>query len=598
MDLFEKNLELLRKTEPGLAQRVAAQPVSENVKVVQSKSGHLVPQLNSISLHSIYRPVQEAEKLVTDFSELPGKLSVVMGLGFGYHVLELLKKVEGKVYVVEPLMTLFRAFLSVVDLTPFLPRVVFHIAEEPARIISKIPSNNWNCFTHKASYRFSEKYYLLLEKASEVHDLLKESSLKVLVVNPIYGGSLPTAKFCASALKNLGHEVVSVNCEDYAEAFFATQKVTKNLKNSEVLSKMLMNFLNEIIVAKAVDLKPDLILGLAQAPLSPEGIARLKTLGAPVAFWFVEDFRTLGYWEQVAGYYDHFFTIQRDSFFEELEKRDIKNYYYLPQACAPSVHRSLALGEVDRQKFSADLSFMGAAYYNRRQSFPRLLDYDFKIWGTEWDLSSAIGKKVENKNDRVSTEDCVKIYNCGKINLNLHSSTFHQDVNPNGDFVNPRTFEIAACGGFQLVDERSELVHLFQPGEEIVTFKDIEDLKNKIDYYLEYKDERKAIAAKSRIKAVSEHSFERRLEEMLVHIFQNSLQKLKDSLESRANTIDVLVEHAGEASELGTYLKSFGSKSNFNLKTVVERIESEEGDLTKNELLLLMVDQVVKEDNS
>ncbi len=596
MDFFENNLELLRKTDPGLAQRVSSQPISENVKVVQSKSGDPVPQLNAISLHSVYRPVQEAEKLAAQFSEATHKPTVVMGLGFGYHILELLKKVEGKIYVVEPLMTLFRVFLSEVDLAPFLPRVVFHIAEEPARVLSKIPSNDWNCFVHKASYRFSEKYYQLLEKASEVQDLLKRSSLKVLVVNPIYGGSLPTAKFCSSALQNLGHEVVSVNCEDYAEAFFATKKITKNLKNSEVLSKMFMNFMNEVIIAKAVDLQPDLVLGLAQAPLSPEGIARLKTLGAPVAFWFVEDFRTLGYWERVAQYYDHFFTIQRGAFFEELEKRGIKNYYYLPQACSPSVHRPLSLDEEDRHKFSADLSFMGAAYYNRRQSFPRLLDYDFKIWGTEWDLGSAIGKKVQNDNERVSTEDCVKVYNCGKINLNLHSSTFHQDVNPNGDFVNPRTFEIAACGGFQLVDERSELPHLFKPGEEIITFKDIEDLKNKIDYYLENKEEREAIAAKSRIKAVSEHSFERRLEEMLVHVFQNSFQNLKNKLDSRAKKIDALIEQAGETTELGAYLKSFEGQNDFSLKTAVERIESEDGDLTQNELLLLMVDQVVKED--
>ncbi len=596
MDFFEKNLELLKETDPGLAQRVSAQPLSENVKVIQSKSGHAIPQLNSISLHSSYRPVQEAEKLVAEFSELPHKPTVVMGLGFGYHVLELLRKVEGPVHVVEPLMTLFRTFLSELDITPFLPRVVFHIAEEPARVLSKIPSKNLNCFTHKASYRFSEKYYQLLEKASNVRELLKESPIKVLVVNPIYGGSLPTAKFCARALKNLGHEVISVNCEDYAEAFFATKKVTKNVNNSEVISKLFMNLMNEIVIAKAVEHKPDLILGLAQAPLSPEGIGRLKTLGVPVAFWFVEDFRTLGYWEHVADHYDHFFTIQRGPFFEELEKRGIKNYYYLPQACSPSVHRPLVLDEADRQKYSADLSFMGAAYYNRKQCFPRLLDYDFKIWGTEWNLDSAVGKKTQNKNERVSTEDCVKIYNCGQINLNLHSSTFHQDVNPNGDFVNPRTFEIAACGGFQLVDERSELPHLFKPGEEIITFKDIEDLKEKIDYYLEHKEERDAIAAKSRVKALSEHSFERRLEEMLVHIFQNNVQNLKSKLEARQNNLEFILDQTNEKSELGAYLKSFDRQSDFNLKTVVKRIESEEGDLSKNELLLLMVNQVVTED--
>jgi spore maturation protein CgeB len=598
MEFFEKNLGLLRGIDPGLAQRVSAQPLSENIKVVKSKSGFAIPQLNSISLHSVYRPVEEAEKLTVGFSLVANQPTVVSGLGFGYHILEILKKTEGKVYVVEPLMSLFRAFISEVDLSHFLPRVVFHIAEEPARVLNNVPGRPWNNYVHKASFRFSEKYFQLLDKASETKEFLKESSLKVLVVNPIYGGSLPTAKFCASALKNLGHEVVSVNCEEYAEAFFATKNITKNSKNSEVLSKLFMNFMNEVIVAKAADFRPDLILALAQAPLSPEGISRLKLMGAPVAFWFVEDFRTLGYWEHVASCYDHFFTIQRGSFFEELEKGGIKNYYYLPQACSPSVHKPLDLDSGEKQKYKADLSFMGAAYYNRKQCFPRLLDFDFKIWGTEWDLGTAVGKRVQNKNERVSTEDCVKIYNTGKINLNLHSSTFHQDVNPNGDFVNPRTFEIAACGAFQLVDERSELSSLFKPGEEIVTFKDIDDLKNKIAYFLDRKEEREAIAVRARIKAISDHSFERRLEEMLVHIFQSNLKLLENKLDKRGSNVGFLIEQAGEKSDLGTYLKSFDSQRDLALKDVVKRIESEEGDLTQNELLLLMVDQVVKEDIS
>ena len=127
---------------------------------------------------------------------------------------------------------------------------------------------------------------------------------------------------------------------------------------------------------------------------------------------------------------------------------------------------------------------MGAGYYNRVQSFPRLLSHDFKIWGTEWALESDIGSRVQNKNKRLDPVDIVKIYNAGKVNLNLHSSTFHNGVNPVGDFVNPRTFEIAACGGFQLVDERSELAELIEPGTEVATFNSIDDLCNKVDYYL------------------------------------------------------------------------------------------------------------------
>ena len=40
---------------------------------------------------------------------------------------------------------------------------------------------------------------------------------------------------------------------------------------------------------------------------------------------------------------------------------------------------------------------MGAGYYNRLNSLSRLLDRDFKIWGTEWILESPLGKRVQNR---------------------------------------------------------------------------------------------------------------------------------------------------------------------------------------------------------
>ncbi len=56
-------------------------------------------------------------------------------------------------------------------------------------------------------------------------------------------------------------------------------------------------FLGEAAVAKAVEIKPDLIIAVAQAPLGKETLSRLKALNAPLVFWFVEDFRVLSYWE-------------------------------------------------------------------------------------------------------------------------------------------------------------------------------------------------------------------------------------------------------------------------------------------------------------
>jgi spore maturation protein CgeB len=70
--------------------------------------------------------------------------------------------------------------------------------------------------------------------------------------------------------------------------------------------------------------------------------------------------------------------------------------------------------------------------------------------------------------------------------------------------VSGRTFEIAGCGAFQLIDqERSNYKIHFEEGKEIVAFSDVDDFKKKIEYYLKHDDERATIAEASQKKAYS-----------------------------------------------------------------------------------------------
>jgi len=55
--------------------------------------------------------------------------------------------------------------------------------------------------------------------------------------------------------------------------------------------------------------------------------------------------------------------------------------------------------------------------------------------------------------------------------------------------IQPRVFEIAACGGFQIIDRRDDLFEIFNE-DEIVTFDSIPDLIDKVKYYTKYPDER------------------------------------------------------------------------------------------------------------
>ena len=595
MEFFVQNLKHLRDYDPDLADRVTLQPYPENVNVVSSKDGFPVPKIAGVLLHSQYRPVEEGEKAIKEYVFDSERTTVIYGLGFGYHIQALLQKCPGELTVVEPLMTLFRAFMTSVDIRPFLPRVRFRIGEAPACLISRLEPDCWNIFKHLPSLRIGETYYSRLDEGLIIKNLLQTRSLKVMIVNPIYGGSLPTAHHCAGALKNLGHEVATVDCEEFAQGFFSLKNVTRNPNNSEILSRNFMNFMGEVAAAKAAEFEPDLVLALAQAPLTPEAIQKLRALKVPVVFWFVEDFRTLPYWNEIASAYDHIFTLQEGEFHDSLRSKGVQDCYHLPQACFPDIHKPVDVVGSDMDRYASDVSFMGAAYHNRVQSFPRLMNLDFKIWGTGWNLETPLGRLVQNNNERVSSEEIVKIYNGAKINLNLHSSTYHYGINPDGDFVNPRTFEISACQNFQLVDNRKDLARMFKKGEEIIAFDTLEQMRDQIEYYLYNPDERNAIALKSFQRVLKEHTMEHRMQELLLHVFLGRRSALDSIGQAQRDPLDYCIEQAGENTDLGQYLHQFKGQHSFSLKTVVDHIHQGEGALDQKESLILMMDQIVKE---
>jgi len=439
--------------------------------------------------------------------------------------------------------------------------------------------------------RCAESYFKQLEESREQDHFFASHRLKILVVKPVYGGSLPTANFCVAAFQAMGHQVEVVESDQFASGY-TTLRSAGNGVNS--LNKSFMDLMGDLTYCQSAQFEPDLILALAQAPLNPRAIQKLRSLNIPVAFWFVEDCRTFSYWKEIASEYDCFFTLQSGEFLVELRNLGAVNPYYLPQACAPESHRPLILNEEDRNRSKADLSFMGAGHYNRAQSFPRLLDYDFKIWGTEWNLESPVGSRVQNNNERVGTNETVKIYNAARINLNLHSSKYHEAVNPFGDFVNPRTFEIAACSGFQLVDHRSEPADLFRPGKEIITFDSIDDLREKIDYYLDHAEERERIAAAGYSRVMREHTMEQRMRELLLVVFQNRFDDLKSRVLGRENQVEKWVQYAGDKTPLGRYLQKYNNEQEVSLPRVVREIQSGEGALDATETLVLMVDQFFK----
>jgi spore maturation protein CgeB len=130
-------------------------------------------------------------------------------------------------------------------------------------------------------------------------------------------------------------------------------------------------------------------------------------------------------------------------------------------------------------------------------------------------VNSPLGPFIQKQGARVSEEEAVKIFNASRINLNLHSSPYHRGINPEGDYVNPRTFDLAAAGAFQLVDVRGQLPEFFVPEEEVVTFQTLAEARVKIDHYLAHEEERRRIARNGRERCLRDHTYGVRLAQAL-----------------------------------------------------------------------------------
>jgi spore maturation protein CgeB len=578
---------MLMDVDGHLAGLVADAGRGDDIEIVASKAGPPSLKAGGIALHSLYDPVREAREWVEHHREEIGNASgiVVLGFGLGYHVAELLRTTDNDVTVFEPRIDVLRAALEASDLSGLLARVrIVTRSEELA------PGKTFRVLHHLPSIRLSPAPFA---NAASRLDVLRVvgKGLRIAVVGPIYGGSLPIAGYCAAALRNLGHEVEFIDNSGYADPYLSIDGVTKSKPHRDILRLKFEEFASEAAMARIVPFRPDLVLALAQAPLGERAIADLREQGIATVFWFVEDFRHMGYWRSVASRYDYFFTIQKGEFLDRLREVGARNVAFLPMAASAEIHRKMELSPEELRDFGSDVSFVGAGYYNRRKMFEGLVDLDFRIWGNEWQSCPALRGVLQRDGARVSTEESVKIFNAARININLHSSAYHEGVNPHGDFVNPRSFEIPGCGAFQLVDSRSHLGDFFEIGREVISFDSLGDLRDKVAHFLAHPEERAAVAERGRQRVLRDHTYERRMEAMIDFVVRKGFQPPWKARREKEDPVRLIGE-AGPKTDLGRYLERFADARSLNLDDVVREIRSECGDLSRVERIFLALNEI------
>lgn len=101
-----------------------------------------------------------------------------------------------------------------------------------------------------------------------------------------------------------------------------------------------------------------------------------------------------------------------------------------------------------------------------------------------------------------------------KINLGFTRMIGEDPDKPGVNQVKLRDFEVPMAGGFYLVEKAPDYDALFKPGIEVETWSGADELLEKIRYYLEHDSERQAIAQAGAARALADHTWEKRFQEL------------------------------------------------------------------------------------
>lgn len=612
MGFFEENISVLARRQPELADKLRSHYLSGDIERSTAKTGLPAVKFRGVSLHSSYDPIKEAEKLAAAFDFRPGDTVILKGFGLGY-IADIFIGKDCNLIACEAELDILKTAFELRDLRKVIEITRFFTPVEeigfPAFLRSNSAAEYAPVFNHAPSIKLNPEFYASIDIKDSHYDFQTTrptpenppvpsvgKKIKILLVGPLYGGSLPVAEYCRRGLEQIGHTVEYFDSTPYYPVYSSIENTTPNPGHQAKLRAYYTLFVAQAVLAKAMEVKPDLVFGVAQSPFTKETLEDFRKLAIPTAFWFVEDYKVLTYWKNFAPLYDYFFTIQKGDFFRQLDLLGAKNYHYLPLAADPEIHKPLNLTPQEKEEFGSILSFIGAGYPNRRLFFLYFLKDNFKLWGTEWDMSSPLAQKLQRNGARISSEECVKIFNAASININLHSWMESGGVNPEGDFVNPRTFEIAACGAFQLVDNRSELPRLFEIGKEIITFNNIDDFQQKKQYYLAHPQEMSAIASSARLRVLREHTYKHRMEEMLKITMgiepENSADMVIVAPAARLsdpNAAGNLLRAAENDPELKALFSAFPPEEILDVDKIAAYIRSKNANITNAEGIFLLM---------
>ena len=245
--------------------------------------------------------------------------------------------------------------------------------------------------------------------------------------------------------------------------------------------------------------RPDLVLVFKGGQLEPEVIDTLR--GGSTARWvnwFPDGPHLLDLSLRIGRAYDQCFIF--DTSMVAAHRALGRRAEYLAEGFDPEYHRPLPDPAWRRER----VAFVGTREPFRAGAVAAVSMLQPAAWGPGWPRGPLYG------------DDFVRAFSNADIALNVHQ--FFGEPPERGWYgtgANRRVFELAGIGTVQLCDAKPDIARHFTADQEIVLYEDADSLRDKAEWLLSRPDRRRAIAAAARERALREHTWRHRLEQLL-----------------------------------------------------------------------------------
>lgn len=266
----------------------------------------------------------------------------------------------------------------------------------------------------------------------------------------------------------------------------------------------------EGVVCEALRHQVDAVLVVCAALLHPDVLVLLKRAGLRVFVLFTETPYDIAQELKVAALVDGGWTHERTALpaFRAVNPQ----INYLPHAWHPDVHfAGSELSDVPAH----DVVFVGSGFPERITWFNSIdwTGIDLGLYGTWKGLGLKPDVEACVRGEQIDNATAAALYRKAKIGLNLYRRT----RGFNAESLNPRAYELAACGCFQLNEWRKEGADKF--GSVYPCFVSVETAGQAIRHCLGQDGMRRAVAARMK-HVLRDDSWDQRARQVLRDYFQ------------------------------------------------------------------------------